>query len=138
KMAVVGFGKQPGAALLHSSGPLEMRDRLIEVCAALRSSGRLLGGLASIESANGDVVHLEALSADQVGANREVELTALSRTLVPRLPFEHIDVLAVERGGKDISGTTIDPNVTGRFWVPELSDFSSPQVTAIVLLDLTD
>ncbi len=43
KMAVVGFGKQPGASLVHSCGPIEMRDRLLDACAALRSTGKLLG-----------------------------------------------------------------------------------------------
>jgi hypothetical protein len=54
------------------------------------------------------------------------------------LPFDEIDVLIVELGGKDISGTTMDPNVTGRFWVPGLDDLQKPRVHAIVLLDLTD
>ena len=43
KMAVVGFGKQPGAAQIHSCGPIEMRDRLLDGIAALRATGRLLG-----------------------------------------------------------------------------------------------
>ena len=51
KMAVVGFGKQPGAAQIHSCGPIEMRDRILDGIAALRATGRLLGGIASIESA---------------------------------------------------------------------------------------
>ena len=36
KMAVVGFGKQPGAAQIHSCGPVEMRDRLLDGIAALQ------------------------------------------------------------------------------------------------------
>ena len=32
----------------------------------------------------------------------------------------------------------MDPNVTGRFWVPGLDDLAKPIVNAIVLLDLTD
>ncbi len=138
KMAVVGFGKQPGAALVHTCGPVEMRDRLLDACAALRSTGRLLGGIASIESTAGDVVRVEGLGADDVGGELEHELTEYARALVPALPFDEIDVLIVERGGKDISGTTMDPNVTGRFWVPGLDDLQKPQVAAIVLLDLTD
>ena len=138
KMAVVGFGKQPGAAQIHSCGPIEMRDRLLAGIDALRSTGRLLGGVGSMESANGEVVRVEALDADEVGGDREAELTEYARSLVPALPFDEIDVLIVERGGKDISGTTIDPNVTGRFWVPGLPDADAPRVTTIVLLDLTD
>jgi hypothetical protein len=138
KMAVVGFGKRPGAFLVHSCGPVEMRDRLLDACAAIRSTGRLLGGIGTIESASGEVVRVEGLTADDVGGDYEHELTEYARTLVPALPFDHIDVLIVELGGKDISGTTIDPNVTGRFWVPGLDDLAKPQVNAIVLLDLTD
>ncbi|MFP5489788.1 MAG: DUF2088 domain-containing protein [Acidimicrobiia bacterium] len=138
KMAVVGFGKRPGAFLVHSCGPIEMRDRLLDACAALRESGRLLGGVASVESTAGDVGLVEGLRRDDVGVGREHELTEYARTLVPALPFDHIDVLIVERGGKDISGTTMDPNVTGRFWVPGLDDLAKPAVSAIVLLDLTD
>lgn len=138
KMAVVGFGKQPGAAQIHSCGPIQMRDRLLDGVAALRSTGRLLGGLGSLESARGSVVHVEALDADQVGGAREHELTERARGLIPHLPFDEIDVLVIERGGKDISGTTMDPNVTGRFWVPGLADADAPRVTTIVLLDITE
>jgi hypothetical protein len=42
KMAVVGFAKRPGAFLVHSCGPVEMRDRLLDACAALRATGRLV------------------------------------------------------------------------------------------------
>lgn len=138
KMAVVGFGKRPGAFLVHSCGPVEMRDRLLDACAALRGTGRILGGIGSIESTAGDVVRVEGLTSDDVGGEREHELTEYARTLVPALPFDEIDVLIVELGGKDISGTTMDPNVTGRFWVPGLDEPQKPLVRTIVLLDLTD
>lgn len=137
KMAVVGFGKQPGAAQIHACGPVEMRDRIINGIAALRATGRLLGGVASIESAAGEVVRVQALSAEDVGGAAEIELTNYSRDLVPPLPFPQIDVLIIDKGGKDISGTTVDPNVTGRFWVHGLADLADPDVSSIVLLDIT-
>ena len=138
KMAVVGFGKQPGAALIHSCGPVEMRRRLLDGISALRSTGRLLGGVASLESASGSVVEIAGLTADEVGGPAEEALTGRARGLVPPLPFDDIDVLIVERGGKDISGTTIDPNVTGRFWVHGLDDLPQPNVRTIVLLGITE
>jgi hypothetical protein len=137
KMAVVGFGKQPGAAQIHSCGPVEMRERLLAGIAALRATGRLLGGVASMESTSGDVVRIAALSADEVGGDRERELTDEARALVPPLPFDDIDVLIIEHGGKDISGTTMDPNVTGRFWVNGLADGVRPRTATIVLLGIT-
>jgi hypothetical protein len=140
KMAVVGFGKQPGAAQIHACGPIEMRDRILDGITALRATGRVLGGVASVESSAGDVVVVEALDSDGIGGPRERELTELARGLVPGLPFPDIDVLILERGGKDISGTTIDPNVSGRFWVPGLDDaaLGGPNVRTIVLLSITD
>jgi len=137
KMAVVGFGKQPGAAQIHACGPVEMRERILDGIEALRSTGRLLGGVASIESASGEVVRVRALTGSEVGGDEERELTDLARTLVPALPFPQIDVLIVDKGGKDISGTTMDPNVTGRFWVHGLDDLAEPDVSTIVLLDIT-
>ena len=138
KMAVVGFGKQPGAAQIHACGPVEMRNRMLDGITALRATGRILGGVASIESASGEVVKVQALTSDEVGGDAERELTDYARTLVPALPFPQIDVLVIDRGGKDISGTTIDPNVTGRFWVHGLGDLDEPDVSTIVLLDVTD
>jgi hypothetical protein len=82
-------------------------------------------------------VQVRALTADEVGGDAERELTDYARTLVPALPFPQIDVLIVDKGGKDISGTTMDPNVTGRFWVHGLADLAEPDVSTIVLLSIT-
>lgn len=137
KMAVVGFGKQLGASQIHACGPIEMRDRLLRGIDALRATGRLLGGVATVESTTGEVVRVAGLNADDVGGDAEHELLGYAATLVPALPFAQIDVLIIERGGKDISGTTLDPNVTGRFWINGLADSVSPVVSNIVLLDIT-
>ncbi len=135
KMAVVGFGKQPGAAQIHSCGPDRMRSLLLDGVAALKQSGRLLGGLGTIENGAGQVVNVEALLPDDLGAERETALTNIARTYVPHLPFKHIDVLIVEQVGKDISGVGLDPNVTGRYWVNGLEGDNT--VATIVVLGLT-
>ncbi len=136
KMAVVGFGKQPGAAQIHARGPEAMRNLMLDGIAALRDSGRLLGGVATIENGSGEVVVVEALAGSDIGSTREIELTDLARTFVPHLPFAAIDVLIVEQVGKDISGVGIDPNVSGRYWINGLEGDGS--VAAIVVLDITD
>jgi hypothetical protein len=138
KMAVVGFGKRPGAAQVHACSPIEMRDRILSGLAALRATGRLLGGVATLEGPSGDVVAVSALRADDLGGPAEIGLTDEARRLVAPLPFAEIDVLVIERGGKDISGTTLDPNVTGRFWINGLPDLERPRVATIVLLGLTE
>jgi hypothetical protein len=94
--------------------------------------------VASVEGASGEVVRLEALTADDVGGPLEIEITDYSRRVIPQLPFDQIDVLIIDKGGKDISGTTMDPNVTGRFWVHGLPDQGGPDVSTVVLLGITE
>jgi hypothetical protein len=135
KMVVVGFGKQQGAAQIHSSGPDRMRSLLLDGIVALRNSGRLLGGVGTVENGAGDVVRVEALTPPEMGTGPEQELTDLARTFVPHLPFDQIDVLIVEQVGKDISGVGLDPNVTGRYWVNGLE--GDRTVSTIVVLGIT-
>ncbi len=121
----------------HATGPRRMNRRLAASIAALRATGRLLGGVGTVEAANGAVVDVQALTADEVGGPAESALLETARAMLPGLPFDEIDVLIIEQGGKDISGTTIDPNVTGRFWIDGLADLPRPRVATIVLLALT-
>jgi hypothetical protein len=138
KMAVVGFGKQAGAQALHSYGAERMGANLIEGFDLLRATGRVLGGVSTIESSSGSVVRVSALTADEIGSPHEMELLEYAEGLLPKLPFDVIDVLVVERIGKDISGVGVDPNVSGRFWVHGVADRERPRVTNIVVLGVTD
>jgi hypothetical protein len=137
KMAVIGFGKQPGAQMLHSFGSDVMGQRLLDGVAALKATGRLAGGLATIESASGAVVDVIALSPDEIGTRTEMKLLEYAESLLPTIPFDQVDVLVVDRIGKDISGVGLDPNVTGRFWVHGVPDRPRPRITNIVALGLT-
>jgi hypothetical protein len=136
KMAVVGFGKQPGAAQIHACGPTVMRDRLLAGIDALKQTGRVLGGLCTVESPSGEIVRVTALDRSEIGGQAERDLTAFAKGLVPRLPVENIDVLIVDEMGKTISGVGMDPNVTGRFWVHGYEGNST--IATIVMLGLND
>ena len=59
-MAVVGFGKQPGAAEIHAGTPSGCATTGWPASTRC-AHGRLLGGVASVESAVGDVVAVAAL-----------------------------------------------------------------------------
>ena len=73
----------------------------------------MLAGLAIVENAYDQTARIEALRPEEFVV-RESELLALAKRLMPRLPFQRVDVLMIDRIGKDISGTGIDPNVVGR------------------------
>ena len=72
---------------------------------------------------------------------REEELYVESKRLMPRLPFDDIDLLIVDRLGKNISGSGMDPNVIGR----SLHGYSAllserggkPSIRRIFVRDLT-
>ena len=64
---------------------LGMRDQLLAaVSGAARRPGGCSAAMASVESAGGDVVAVEALRADDVGGPGEVALMELARSLAPR------------------------------------------------------
>jgi len=44
----------------------------------------------------------------------EAKLLVRARALMPKLPFEDIDLLIVDQIGKNVSGAGMDPNVIGR------------------------
>jgi hypothetical protein len=57
---------------------------------------------------------------------------------MPALPVSDIDVLIIDRMGKDISGVGIDPNIIGRTKIFGQEEPDNPTIKAIVVLDLTD
>jgi hypothetical protein len=118
KMLVVGAGKHAGALSAHN---LTVRHGFPAV---LRDHGELLlerlpvlCGVALVEDQRERTAFLEVLRPAEFFA-REHEFLARAYELLPRLPFDQLDVLVVDRLGKDVSGTGMDTNVIGRcsFW----------------------
>lgn len=137
KMCAIGLGKQPGAQHMHSRGPAGLRDLIPAAARLLAGSGLLLGGLAIVENQRDETALVRGLTAAEVAGEAETALLEEARRLMPRIPFADLDVLVIERIGKDVSGAGIDTNVVNRMRVigqpePERS------VTSIVALDLTE
>ena len=68
-------------------------------------------------------------------ASTDRELLKEARELLPRLPVECLDVLIVEKIGKNISGAGMDPNVVG-FWRRGGGE-RKPDYKVLAVLDLT-
>ena len=64
------------------------------------------------------------------------ELLVASNAVLPRIPFDHADVLILDWIGKDLSGSGMDPNVIG-MW-RRLGGERSPDYRRIVVRDVTD
>lgn len=138
KMCAIGLGKQAGAAVMHSRGPAGLRELIPAGARLVAERGLLLGGLAVLENQRDQTAAVHGVAASEVGGNGEAVLLEEARRLMPRIPISDLDVLVVDRMGKDISGAGLDTNVVGRMRVIGQPEPEPNAVTAIVVLDLTE
>ena len=137
KMALIGLGKLDGARAVHDFGVYGLRELIAPGAAQVLASGKILAGIGLVENAFHQTQHVEVLPADAI-AREEPRLLELARRNMPRLPIRDVDVLIVDRMGKDISGVGIDPNITGRIGVAGEHDADAPHIGAMMVCDLTE
>jgi hypothetical protein len=114
KMAVVGLGKRAGAAAMHLAASELGHERAIRTMAGvLIRTTPLVGGLAILENQFHETAKITFVPREAM-ADAEDTLCPEARALMPLLPFDEIDLLIVDRIGKNISGTGMDPNVIHR------------------------
>ncbi len=136
KMIAVGLGKVQGASLIHSRGPRSLRQLIPAMASAVIKNTNVTLGLGLIENARDKIASIHAMPGHQIMA-QEPGLLAQARTLMPRLPFKELDVLVVDRMGKDISGTGMDTNVIGRLGIRGETEPDDPLIKRIAVLDLS-
>ena len=136
KMALIGLGKLEGARAVHDFGIYGLRELIEPGATRVLATGKILAEIGLVENAFHQTLHIEMLKAEEI-AREEPRLLALAKRHMPSLPVSRIDVLVVDRMGKNISGVGIDPNITGRIGVAGQHDDSAPQVSAMVVCDLT-
>ena len=135
KMAVIGMGKQKGAEACHVDGFLEMGRILQEVGKVVLDNTNVVAAVGLVENAFDQTCHIKAMKKDDIWTE-EPKLLVEAKNRMGKIFFDNIDVLVVDRIGKDISGDGMDPNVTGRFAVPHVT--GELKVQHIAVLDLTE
>ncbi len=114
KMASVGLGKHKGAYQFHQAAPrLSHAQALLEVSREVLKLSKIAFGIGILENQ----VHQTARIVAVPGANIEAEEMKLideARKLMPKLPFDAIDLLIVDEMGKNLSGAGLDTNVIRR------------------------
>lgn len=114
KMMLIGLGKHDGAKIYHRAIQDHSFMEIITAVAdvVLKRCG-VVAGLAIVENAEDETALIEAVAPERF-LEREKELLVLAKKWLPRLPFRKVDLLIIDRIGKNISGTGMDTNVIGR------------------------
>lgn len=142
KMMAIGFGKQTGAAACHAASSRLGHERVIrQVARVVLNSVPIVGGLAILENQFHETADLALLTPGTL-EQEEAKLLVRARSLMPKLPFEDIDLLIVDRIGKNISGAGMDPNVIGRAVLGYSSSLApqpdiTPRISRIFVRGLT-
>ena len=114
KMLVIGMGKQRGAKIAHEwAVDWSLRRMIPEITEQLLDSLPVAGGVAIVEDQHDDTAIIEGVPPSGF-LDRERELLEMAYDIMPKLPFEELDVVVFDRLGKDVSGQGMDTNVTGR------------------------
>ena len=139
KMSVIGLGKRHGAEAIHRHGATGLRDLIPKVARQIAATTPLVGGIGLIENELGKTCEIHALPAADIAREPEKALLRRAKQLMPRLPFQEIDVLIVDEMGKNISGAGMDTRVIGRGMMPSIAEetWGGPNIRLIAVLDLT-
>jgi len=132
KMSLIGLGKHKGAKLYHRlidrySWPRVSKSLLKVVL----KNAPIICGIGIVQNINNEPAQLHVLHPDEF-FTKEPELLRNYKELTEHLPFKEIDLLIVDEMGKNLFGTGMDTNITGR------KDGSSMLVRWLFVRDLTE
>ncbi|HTQ37750.1 MAG TPA: lactate racemase domain-containing protein [Pirellulales bacterium] len=138
KMMLLGLGKHAGAKIYHRAFQDFSFGQIVRSVATLvLQRCRIVAGLAVVENAYDETALIEAIPPQDI-EQREKQLLVLAKQWMPRLPFQHVDILIIDEMGKDISGAGIDTNVVGRKqYASKAAGDEFPKVRRIMVRNLT-
>lgn len=134
KMLAVGLGKHKGAQQIHKIGVASI---LVETARVILTQAKVLAGIAVLENSLDETMEVHVVPPERF-EKTDAELLKRVWTILPRVPFDPLDVLLVDEMGKNLSGTGMDTNIIGVGGrVGGKMTMGSPVVSAIVVLGLT-
>ena len=138
KMMVIGLGNHLGAQAGHAMGIENFPEVLPDWGKRILENAPVLFGVAILDNTVHETAELVGVLPEDF-LDREPQLLARARELMPRLYFRDYHVLVVDRIGKDISGSGMDPHVSGSFNTEYMRKNSGVyRARNIAVLDLTD
>ena len=135
KMLSIGLGKRKGADAIHAERFEHMADNILACAKVSLEKLNIIGGVCTIENGYDEVADIFVLDKNEI-LQREPQILQKSKSLMPRIYLDDIDVLIVKEIGKNISGTGMDTNVIGRFHTKAAS--GGPNITKVGILDLSN
>lgn len=136
KMIAVGLGKKVQAENIHSCGTEGLREYIAPVARKVLETGKITAGIGIVENSYDRIMEIRAFLPENMERG-EKELLQKARKSMPGLPVDQLDVLIVEKLGKNISGTGMDTNIIGRLKIHGEPETGKPTIGRIVVLDLT-
>lgn len=137
KMLAIGLGKQAQAQAIHTFGIRGLRDFMPQVARRILACANVVMGVAIVENASDQTKLAQAIPAEQI-PDREPNLLDIARANMPALPADELDILIVDKIGKNISGVGMDTNIIGRMMIRGEPEPDRPNIKTIVARDLTD
>jgi len=138
KMMAIGMGKHRGCFEVHKQTvQFGYRDVIPEIGNLILKKLPILFGIGIVENVYDETALIRAVPASRF-LSEEKQLLAEAKRLMARLPFDKLDILIVDKMGKNISGTGMDTNVIGRIMFIGEKEPKYPRITRIVTLDLTE
>lgn len=135
KMLSIGLGKRKGADAIHAERFEHMADNILACAKVSLEKLNIIGGVCTIENGYDEVADIFVLDKNEI-LQKEPQILQKSKSLMPRIYLDDIDVLIVKEIGKNISGTGMDTNIIGRFHTKAAS--GGPNITKVGILDLSN
>lgn len=135
KMLTVGLGKQAGAEVCHSKGLSYIGEYINKAGKIVLNKVNIIFGLAILENAYEETSGLVVLKKDEI-LNEEPRLLQKSKKDMACIKLEDLDILIIDKIGKNFSGAGMDPNITRKFINPDID--SIPIAKKIVVLGLSE
>lgn len=135
KMLTIGLGCQAGAEVCHRQGIEHLGPNVEKFAFGILDHAPVILGIGLVENAYDETVKIRVMTREQL-PDEEPELLNYAKSKMARLLFDQVDVLIVDYIGKNISGEGMDPNIAGRWIVPNIK--AGIQATRIGILDLTN
>lgn len=137
KMLVIGLGKHAQALEIHNYGTKGLKEYIPPTARQVLKYGNIRAGIAIAENAYDETAIIKVWKPAEI-EQEEIKVLQWVRENMPSLPVKQLDVLIIDEFGKDISGVGLDPNIIGRTKIKTEPEPEYPDITSIMLLDLTE